>query len=194
MSIPPLGLPYHISDASVAGYPAAQRWLSQLSGCFVDAAAYQSRLAQGDTLVYQVANVETASGDGQLHYGLGQLMPGLVGDEYYLTRGHIHTWREAAEVYICLRGSGVMLLEDIQTDACHAVALTPEQVVYVPGHTAHRTVNVGEEPLVYWGVLSSQAGHDYAYVQAHNFQQVVVCREGRPVVMHRTDYLQEAKR
>ncbi len=188
MSLPPLGLSYDPAGAAIAGYPPTQRWLSQLGSSFVDPAAYQARLSRGDALVYQVTNVETASGEGQLHYALAVLMPGRVGDEYFLTRGHIHAWQAAAEVYIALSGQGMMLLENIQTGECQAVELSPRQVVYVPGYTAHRTANTGSEPLVYWGVLSSQAGHDYRYVQEHNFQQVIVQQQGRPVVLRREDY------
>lgn len=187
--LPPLGLPYDLNDASIPNYPATQNWLSQLGNSFADPTAYQKCLQQGDMLIYQVTNVETANGEGQLHYGLGMLRPGRVGDEYYLTKGHIHAWVQAAEVYICLRGNGMMLLENIQTGECQAVALSPQQVVYVPGYTAHRTVNVGDDPLIYWGVLSSQAGHDYQYVQENNFKQVVIYQQGYPVVMRRDDYL-----
>jgi glucose-6-phosphate isomerase len=31
---------------------------------------------------------------------LGVLMPGKVGAEYFMTKGHIHAWRPAAEVYL----------------------------------------------------------------------------------------------
>ncbi len=188
MSFLPLGVPFNPSDASINGYTPSQRWLSQLSESFVDPQAYQDCIQQGDTLVYQVTNIETAAGEGQLHYGLARLMPGRVGDEYYLTYGHIHAWLDAAEVYICLSGTGMMLLENVQTGECHAVELNPQQVVYVPGYTAHRTVNTGSTPLIYWGVLSSQAGHNYQYVQENNFQQIVIQRQGQPVVMRRDGY------
>ena len=32
---------------------------------------------------------------------------------------------------------------------------------YVPGHTGHRTANVGDTPLSYIGVYPARAGHDY---------------------------------
>jgi len=42
-----------------------------------------------------------------------------------------------------------MLLEDLLTGESRMVPLRPQGVVYVPGHTAHRTVNVGKAPLTY---------------------------------------------
>jgi glucose-6-phosphate isomerase len=62
--------------------------------------------------------------------------------------------------------------------------------VYVPGYTAHRTVNTGDEPLVYWGILSSAPATTTARSAERNFRQVMVEIAGRrPVVMERADYL-----
>jgi glucose-6-phosphate isomerase len=178
----------------IAGLANAPKHLSQLRGCFADEAAYAAALVQSDPVLYRVASVEPATGPGQLHYGLGVLLPGRIGDEYYLTRGHLHTNRAAAEVYLGLRGMGLMLLEDEHTGECRAVALQAHSLVYVPGHTAHRTVNIGDEPLVYWGIYPSDAGHDYSFVAQRNFRQVVVARAGAPVVLERADYLKTLER
>jgi len=43
-----------------------------------------------NSLVYSVAAVEPAYGEGDLHCGLGLLMPGRIGPEYFMTRGHLH--------------------------------------------------------------------------------------------------------
>lgn len=169
----------------------SRRWLSQLSDIFVSPGAYAAALQSGDQIIYLVTSFEPAEGDGQLHYGYGVLMPGKVGDEYYMTRGHLHAHRPAAEVYICLRGTGLMLLEDERTGECRSSAMTPGNAVYVPGYTAHRTVNTGPDPLVYWGVYPYNAGHDYQAIQANNFQQVVVCQDGQPIVMSRSEYHQK---
>lgn len=166
-----------------------RRWLSELRNVFLSPDAFQAALQAGDQQVYAVTTYEPATGDGQLHYGYGVLMPGKVGDEYFLTRGHLHAFREAAEVYICLQGTGIMLLEHEQTGECQAKAMTPGEAIYVPGYTAHRTVNTGSEPLVYWGVYPFNAGHDYHTIREKNFQQVVVCLDGKPVVMARSEYV-----
>jgi glucose-6-phosphate isomerase, archaeal len=67
-----------------------------------------------------------------------------------------------------------MLMEDEETGDSKLVALDGGSIVYVPGHTAHRTINTGAEPLVYIGVFAARAGHDYAAVAARNFRHVVV--------------------
>lgn len=173
----------------VDGAPMLERRLSDLDGCFADEAAYAAARAAGDPIVYTVASHTPAEGAGALHYGIGTLMPGRVGREYYLTKGHLHTWRAAAELYVGLRGEGMMLLEDEATGATRAVPLVPDATVYVPGHTAHRTVNTGPEPLVYMGVYPAEAGHDYGFVATRNFRHVVVERDGAPAVVERDAFL-----
>lgn len=163
------------------------RRLSDLRGCFADAAAYTAALAQGDPLVYSVTSAEPAEGPGALHYGVGRIEPGRVGDEYHLTKGHLHAWRDAAELYFGLAGAGLMLLQDEDGGAARAVPLEPGAAVYVPGRTAHRTVNTGTGPLVYLGVYPAAAGHDYGALAEHNFRQVVLAGPDGPRLLERAE-------
>jgi glucose-6-phosphate isomerase, archaeal len=177
-------------SATISGVPTVERRLSQLRGVFADSEAFEAMLAEeGDPLVYSVTSIEAGKGEGDLAYGIGRIMPGRVGQEYFLTRGHFHEWREAAEVYIGLSGVGVMLLENERTGMEYSVDLLPDTVVYVPGYTAHRTVNTGDTPLTYVGVYPAKAGHDYAALAAQNFSQVVVAVDERPVILKRQQFL-----
>lgn len=178
-----------LRDGIIEGFAPTTRTLASLHGCFADTNAYGKLLANGDQLIYQVTSVEPADGDGQLHYGLGMLMPGKVGAEYFMTKGHLHAWRDAAEVYIGLRGEGVMLLEDERNGETQCLPLRPNSVVYVPGFAAHRTVNVGYEPLVYVGIYPAAAGHDYGAIAARNFANVLVERDGQPTLVERAVFL-----
>ncbi|MBU6398948.1 MAG: glucose-6-phosphate isomerase [Verrucomicrobia bacterium] len=175
--------------SAIENAPSLRRHLSDLPGAFADQRAYAAALKAGDPLVYTVSAIEPASGEGQLHYALGVLMPGKVGAEFFLTRGHFHAWRAAAEVYVGLRGEGSLLLEDEQTGASRLVPLVPNQVAYVPGHTAHRTINTGRERLVYLGIYPAGAGHDYGAMAERNFRQVVVEQGGGAVLMDRVSFL-----
>ena len=172
-------------NGSIPGAAVVQRHLSDLRGCFADATAYETALAAGNPLLYSVGAVEPAGAEGDLHYGVGLLMPGKIGDEYFMTKGHLHSWRPAAEFYFGLTGEGVMLLEDEATGESRIVPLRPNGVVYVPGHTAHRTMNVGRTPLTYLGVYPAKAGHDYSTIAKTNFRCVVVEREGKPAMIER---------
>lgn len=188
-------LPHHLSvsfdsdPASLAGVPFSERRLSQLRGCFADAPAFEAALAQDDPIIYKVASIAPAEGDGQLHYGLGVLSPGRIGREYYLTKGHLHSHRPAAEVYVGLKGEGAMLLEDENTGESRLVKLGAGNVVYVPGFTAHRTMNTGSEPLVYLGIYPANAGHDYGAIAEQNFRQVLVATANGPELIEREPFL-----
>jgi len=182
---------FGLNPARIDGRPMSECRLSDLRDCFADKAACDAALAAGNPVLYGVSSVEPAHGDGQLHYGLGVLYPGKIGDEYYMTKGHLHAHRPAAEIYIGLSGEGAMLLEDeAAPDAdCKLVPLRANSVVYVPGCTAHRTINTGAEPLVYIGIYPANAGHDYAAIAKTNFAHIVVRGpDGRPALVKREDY------
>ena len=169
----------------IAGAPVTERHLGDLRGCFADSAAFELALAAGNPLLYRVASVEGGTGAGDLHYGVGLLMPGKIGDEYFMTKGHLHAWRPAAEFYFGLVGEGVMLLEDEATGESRLAPLRPHGAVYVPGHTAHRTMNTGRGPLTYIGVYPAQAGHDYGAIAGRNFRMMVIERDGQPAMVAR---------
>lgn len=176
-------------DAGVlSGGKEVRRHLSDVRSAFSDSEAVDRLLEKEDPLLYQVMGIEPGDGPGDLHYGLGILYPGTVGGEYFLTKGHYHETREAAEVYIGLKGRGCMLLEDESTGESRLEPLGEGQVVYVPGHTAHRTMNTGTEPLTYFGVYPANAGHDYGALAERNFRKVVVERDGAPVLIDREDF------
>lgn len=178
---------YNPATGELAGAKATERHLADLRGCFADSVAFEAELATSNPLLYRVASAEPSHGEGDLHYGVGCIMPGKIGGEYFLTKGHLHAWRPAAEFYFGLSGEGVMLLEDEATGESRMVPLRPHQAVYVPGRTAHRTVNIGAAPLTYLGVYPAKAGHDYRTIAKTNFRHVVVELDGRPAMIERTD-------
>ena len=180
-----LSVAFGLDSARIGERPFVQRRLSDLKGCFADPVAFETALAADDPVLYEVTAVEPASGDGQLHYGLGILHPGTVGDEYWMTKGHLHSHRPAAEVYVGLKGEGVMLLEDEESGESRMVTLKANSVVYVPGHTAHRTMNTGTEPLLYLGIYPSNAGHDYGAIAEKNFRMTVIRENGIPAMKPR---------
>ncbi len=180
---------FSIPDMRIEDSECVTRTLSDLEGFFVDEQAYQEAIAEGDPTVYRVYSVSPANGAGDLSYGLGVLLPGKIGREFYLTKGHQHEWEEAAEVYVGLAGDGMMLLEDSQTGKSETFPLGKDQIVYVPGHTAHRTINWGDEPLVYLGIYPAAAGHDYGYIADRNFHCVVVEGDEGPQTLERSRFL-----
>ena len=185
----PLLTQFDPETGKVEGVTPQSRHLDSLAGNYVDELAYQQAIKNGNPLIYSVSSVEPAHGDGQLHYGIGKLMPGKIGCEYYFTFGHFHSHRPAAEVYIGLSGEGLMLLQHETTAETQVQALKSNTVVYVPGHTAHRTINTGDKPLIYLGVYPAQAGHDYGIHRPTKLQQSCLRIDGQPVVMGRQEAL-----
>jgi len=165
------------------------RRLSDMAGYFADEAAYQKVLAESDPVLYEVYSISPAQGDGDLNYGFGILMPGKIGDEYYLTKGHLHNWRASAEIYIGLSGEGYMLLEDEATRESRLIPFAKDSIIYVPGNTAHRTINTGKEKMIYIGVYPANAGHDYGFVKERGFDCVLVSRNGKPELLNRQTYI-----
>ena len=176
------------ATGEIAGAATVKRHLNDLRGCFADEVAYDTALAAGNPLLYKVASVKPGCGSGDLHFGIGSLMPGRIGKEYFMTKGHLHSWREAAEIYIGLSGEGAMLLENESNGDARLVLLRPNQIVYVPGHTAHRTINTGQVPLNYIGVYPAKAGHDYSTIATSNFRHIVVEQAGQPVMLERSHF------
>ena len=177
------------ATGTIPGLPSTVHRLSDLQGSFADHAAYRRALEAEDRVVYLVTSIDTPRLEGGLSYALGMIIPGKIGQEYHLTKGHFHAWRPAAEVYIGLSGEGRMLLEGEGKGQVKILPLLPNTAVYVPGYTAHRTVNVGSEPLTYMGVFPAQAGHDYGSLTQQNFRHVIIERDGEPVVLERAEFL-----
>ena len=81
-----------------------------------------------------------------------------------------------------------MLLVDVLTGESRLVPLVADSIVYVPGHTAHRTINTGDTPLTYIGIYPAAAGHDYGSIAVQNFRKVVAAVDGKPTLLDRADY------
>ena len=161
-----------------------------MQGDFLEVLAYEQALSKSDPVIYQRSLIAPGAGAGDLHYGVAKLLPGRIGPEYFFTKGHLHAWRPASEVYLCLRGEGRILLEDEQTGEGRMLPFGRGCVVYVPGGTAHRTVNVGDDELIYFGVYPAGAGHDCGLLAERNFRHVIIEQAGAPVLRERREFLE----
>jgi len=132
---------------------------------------------------FQLAVLVRPAVAGELLHGLSVVHPGKVGDEYYMTKGHFHAELATAEIYYCLRGRGLMVMETPE-GAWAVEPLAPGKVLYVLPRWAHRSVNTGaEEDLVTFFVYPGNAGHDYGMIERQGFRKLVVEREGVPCVI-----------
>ena len=88
-----LSLSYTVADGKIAGHSPVERHLRDVYSAFADQVAANALLASGDPLLYYVTLIDEHNGVGDLHYALGVLMPGKIGAEYFMTKGHLHAWR-----------------------------------------------------------------------------------------------------
>jgi glucose-6-phosphate isomerase len=158
-----------------------ERRVSSLRGAFADGAALEALVAAGDPPVYEVRQYDVPEEAGQLICCTTVIHAGTVGDEYFMTKGHFHSARETGEVYVGLSGQGFLLL--MTEDGGRAeVPMQRGTVAYVPPFWAHRTVNTGDEPFVFFAVYPGQAGHDYGTIEATGFPQRVVRTPDGPAI------------
>jgi glucose-6-phosphate isomerase len=159
------------------------RRLSAMGGQFADQAAYQAMLAREDVVLYQVYEIRRPEVAGELLHGISIVHPGLVGDEYFMTKGHFHSELETAEIYYCLKGQGVMVMETPEGDWA-VEELRPGRVLYVPPRWAHRSVNTGQhEDLATFFAYPGHAGHDYGTIEGQGFRKLILEKQDRPQIV-----------
>ncbi|MCK6065421.1 MULTISPECIES: glucose-6-phosphate isomerase family protein [Microbacterium] len=156
-----------------------EKFLGDMSGVYRDEQAWRDAAAArgADALVYWVDDQRYQEGPGALIVGTSTLLPGRYGEEFAVTRGHLHAVADRAELYYCLSGRGVMLLETVDGQES-AIELTPGKAVNVPGHWIHRSVNVGDEPFVTLFSYAADAGQDYALIADAGGMKNLVVADG----------------
>lgn len=159
------------------------RRLSAMKGQFADHRAYDAMLAAEDVLLYEVYDIARPQVAGELLHGVSILHPGKVGDEYFMTKGHFHALLETAEVYYCLNGQGVMVMETPEGE-WSVQELCPGRVLYVPPRWAHRSVNTSQgQDLVMFFAYPGHAGHDYGTIEKQGFRKLVIERDNQPQIV-----------
>ena len=191
--------PFTFDIALPGGIPSTYsnhitRRLSSMRGQYADEETYAALLAGGDALLYEVYEEQVPEKAGELLHGISIVHPGKVGDEYFMTKGHFHAEIATAEVYYCLAGQGVMVMET--PEGVWAVEeLRAGKVLYVPHRWAHRSVNTGSEAdLVTFFVYPAHAGHDYGSIEKQGFRKLIVEQGGRPAIVDNPRWLPPEQR
>lgn len=157
-----------------------KRHLSNMRGMYYDNDALEEKIAKEDELIYEFYDPKIPEKDTEITFGTSITYPGLVGEEYYMTKGHFHVQLETAEVYYCMKGFGYMLMESPEGD-WEAQEMRPGVAVYVPGRYAHRSINASlDEPLVSFFSFRADAGHNYGTIETQGFRKLCVHRDGKP--------------
>jgi glucose-6-phosphate isomerase len=138
-----------------------QKKFADLSGMYADASAFDAlRETRGDEVVYEVTDFKPNDRAGDLITGVTRMVPGQVGHEFFMTRGHIHAQVDRPEMYFVLRGKGVMQMESPEGKT-EAMEMGLHTMCYVPPYWIHRSINVGTEELVMLFCYPADSGQNY---------------------------------
>jgi glucose-6-phosphate isomerase len=158
-----------------------ERRLRDLAGLF------QEPVDEPDRLVYRVLEIPAPHDNSHLPSSTTIIEPGRVGREYHFTKGHFHAVRERSEIYVTLAGEGrLVMATEVGEPAVEP--MRAGTINYVPGGWAHRSVNVGDEQLVFYAVYPGDAGYDYATIEREGFPVLVLAGADGPEVVANPRY------
>ncbi len=66
-----------------------ERNLSKMAGQYIDQEAFDNLLAENDVLLYEVYEIKRPEIAGEILHGISIVHPGKVGNEFYMTKGHL---------------------------------------------------------------------------------------------------------
>jgi glucose-6-phosphate isomerase, archaeal len=153
--------------------------IGDLKGIFRD--EEKRKLTSPETVVYEVDAYQPvdAGTEGGLFFGTTRIYPGLVGDEYFMTRGHFHALANRSEFYWGIKGRGMLILMDrnrhIKIEKVEVGSLH-----YIPAQTAHRVANTGDGVLSFGACWPADAGYNYLEIDTHGFGGYLVNVDGLP--------------
>jgi glucose-6-phosphate isomerase, archaeal len=159
-----------------------ERRLSDMAGMYLE-----DPDMEGDPLIYRVYGIPVPAVTGNVLSSTTVIEPGTVGREFFMTKGHFHEVRDRAEIYVGLAGEGRLLMA-MESGEYVLEPMRRGTVNYVPGGWAHRSVNVGEEPLVFFAAYVGDAGHDYGTIEEEGFPVVVLRGDHGPEVVQNPSY------
>ncbi|MCS7133023.1 MAG: glucose-6-phosphate isomerase [Nitrososphaeria archaeon] len=162
--------------------------LSDMKEFFGDVNEAEKMLSAGkDPVIYKYCEFEASDVFGDMVVGLTVIYPGKVGREYFMTRGHFHE-RDSGEIYYCLRGSGMLLMQSKDGKVVHA-ELTQGNLCHVAPGWGHRTINTGRGRFIFLFFYPAGSGHNYGIIKEKGFAKLVVAEKGKPQVIDNPKYV-----
>ena len=158
------------------------RRASDMRGYYSDEGALEKLIdSENDPVHYETFESPVPEGYGHVKFCISKLHPGVVGEECFMTKGHYHTVLETAEIYLCLKGTGLMLMK-LSDGTCRWEEFVPGRMAYVPPYWAHRSINTGDEPLISLCIYPGDAGHNYGDIKSDGFPKRVFRRNGQVII------------
>jgi glucose-6-phosphate isomerase len=165
-----------------------KRYLSQMNGMYADTEATQAILGDGDDpLIYEVQVTELPEEEGHILHCTTIIYPGQIGNEYYMTKGHYHAVRNQGEVYLGLSGTGYLVMQT-ESGEVSTIEMKAGTAAYVPPYWAHRTINTGNEPFVFFAAWAGEAGHDYGTIERNGFRKLLIEQDGKLHIIDNPKY------
>ncbi|MGS0743518.1 glucose-6-phosphate isomerase [Glaciimonas sp. GG7] len=155
-----------------------QKRLQDLAGLYADGAAFDALLStQAQDVVYDVSDFRPNSNAGDLITGVTRMCAGKVGDEFFMTRGHVHAIVDRPELYYGLKGHGLMLMESPDGET-RIIEIGPNTACYVAPHWIHRSVNIGSEDFVMLFCYPADSGQNYAIIERAQGMKLRIIDDG----------------
>jgi glucose-6-phosphate isomerase len=177
--IEPVGCVVDVTNGGMSGATGQySKKFADLRELYADKAAFDAMRSEwSERIVYDVSDFCTNSSPGDLAFGVTRMSPGKVGEEFFLTRGHVHKQARRPEIYYGQKGSGLMLMESPEGDV-RIVAIEPLTVCYVPPYWIHRSVNVGSGDLVMLFCYPSDSGQVYDIIVSSGGMRARIVDDG----------------
>lgn len=163
------------------------RRLSDVVDIFQDKKVAKEIALKENPIIYKVYNVQIPEEHGHLQHCISIIFPGKIGNEYYMTKGHFHKIKDTAEVYLTLKGRGKLVMQTPDQKS-KVLEMKEGSISYIPPYWAHRTVNIGDEPLIFFGVYRGDAGHNYGIIEQKGMSIIVIKEEGKLVIKSNPSY------
>jgi glucose-6-phosphate isomerase len=177
----PFGDDLDFDEGILKGYTNyVVRRASSMRHYYQDETALEALISNGDPIHYEVFEKTVPEEYGHLMMGISKLYPGTIGQEYFMTKGHYHAIVQTGEIYLCLKGAGYLIMKTSDNDF-YALPLEKGKIVYVPPYWAHRSVNIGNEPLVSFFVYNAESGHNYGDIETEGFPKRVLKQNSKVV-------------
>lgn len=158
-----------------------ERHLADMRGYYLEEGGAEERL------IYSVSAIPVPKTGDEILSSTTVMQPGKVGREYHMTKGHFHAnWRRS-EIYVTFSGEGLLLMATDDGDH-REEPMRPGSINYIPGGWAHRSVNTGDQPLVFFATYIGDAGYDYRTIEERGFPMLAVEGDDGPEIIANPRY------
>ncbi len=140
------------------------RRISDIIPYVSDSKAAEEMAENDDKIVYEVLQRNVPQEPGHIQHSITIIKPGNIQGELFMTKGHYHGNEQSAEIYLGLRGRGLLVMQkDEQTEI---IEMRKGTAAYIPPKWAHRTININaDQDFVFMSFFPGDAGYDYKKLQ-----------------------------